>query len=764
MVMGVMLLFSLPLMAQTGKEWDDVTVTQVNREVAHTLSIPYGSESDIENNLMEASPYFLSLNGVWKFKWVPDPSQKPIDFYVPSYDVSGWDDIEVPSVWQMYGIRHNKPWDKPLYVNTGYPFTYDPVTYSVMSDRPSDWTYNNLMKNPVGSYRREFVLPSGWSERTVYVRFNGVGHGYYLWVNGQYVGYSEDSYLPSEFDITPYLQSGKNVIAAQVYRFTSGSFLECQDYWRFTGIHRDVFLWSAPKTQIRDYFFTTDLDDTYMDARARVEIDLSGPELSQGKLDVRIMDKGQIVAEMIKPVSSIHKYVLYMDVTNPKKWNAETPYLYDLVLTLKDGSVTVAGGSGNTPAGEMTYRINPSTGDKVSILGYGCMRWPTVVKGGQDEIDQDMVNELVDYALAHGVNYFDTSPAYCKGRSEHATGIALSRYPRDKYFIATKLSNFSPDTWGREASIAMYHNSLKELQVDYLDYMLLHGIGMGGMEAMKGRYLDNGILDFLVSERAAGRIRNLGFSYHGDIEVFDYLLSRHDEIKWDFVQIQLNYVDWKHAKEVNSRNTDAEYLYGELVKRNIPAIIMEPLLGGRLSNVPNHIVSRLKQRRPEDSVASWAFRFAGSPEHVLTVLSGMTYMEHLQDNLRTYSPLVPLADEDKEFLEETAQLMLKYPTVPCNDCQYCMPCPYGIDIPSILIHYNKCVNEGNLPKSSQDENYRKARRAFLVGYDRSVPRLRQANHCIGCNQCVHHCPQNIKIPEVLHRIDRFAEQLKQGTL
>jgi len=412
----------------------------------------------------------------------------------------------------------------------------------------------------------------------------------------------------------------------------------------------------------------------------------------------------------------------------------------------------------------MTYRINPSTGDKVSILGYGCMRWPTVVKGGQDEIDQDMVNELVDYALAHGVNYFDTSPAYCKGRSEHATGIALSRYPRDKYFIATKLSNFSPDTWGREASIAMYHNSLKELQVDYLDYMLLHGIGMGGMEAMKGRYLDNGILDFLVSERAAGRIRNLGFSYHGDIEVFDYLLSRHDEIKWDFVQIQLNYVDWKHAKEVNSRNTDAEYLYGELVKRNIPAIIMEPLLGGRLSNVPNHIVSRLKQRRPEDSVASWAFRFAGSPEHVLTVLSGMTYMEHLQDNLRTYSPLVPLADEDKEFLEETAQLMLKYPTVPCNDCQYCMPCPYGIDIPSILIHYNKCVNEGNLPKSSQDENYRKARRAFLVGYDRSVPRLRQANHCIGCNQCVHHCPQNIKIPEVLHRIDRFAEQLKQGTL
>ncbi len=155
------------------------------------------------------------------------------------------------------------------------------------------------------------------------------------------MGYSEDSYLPSEFDITPYLQSGKNVIAAQVYRFTSGSFLECQDYWRFTGIHRDVFLWSAPKTQIRDYFFTTDLDDTYTDARARVAIDLSGTKLSQGKLEAKIMDKGEVVAEVSRSVSSIRQYVLYMNVTNPKKWSAETPNLYDLVLTLKDGSETV---------------------------------------------------------------------------------------------------------------------------------------------------------------------------------------------------------------------------------------------------------------------------------------------------------------------------------------------------------------------------------------------------------------------------------------
>lgn len=413
------------------------------------------------------------------------------------------------------------------------------------------------------------------------------------------------------------------------------------------------------------------------------------------------------------------------------------------------------------PTDRMTYRTNPSTGDRVSILGYGCMRWPTL-PDTDGEIDQQTVNRLVDYALAHGVNYFDTSPAYCRGFSERATGIALKRHPRDRYYIATKLSNFSPETWSREESLKMYRRSFAELQTDYIDYMLLHGVGMGGMEALHGRYIDNGVLDFLLEERRAGRIRNLGFSYHGDIEVFDWLLEHHDTYRWDFVQIQLNYVDWRHAKEVNKRNTDAEYLYGELQKRGIPAVIMEPLLGGRLSNVHDHIAAKLKEYEPSASVASWAFRFAGTWPGVLTVLSGMTYMEHLQDNLRTYSPLVPLTEQDKEFLEQTAQQLLRYPTIPCNDCKYCMPCPYGLDIPAILLHFNKCINEGNMPSSSQDENYRRARRIFLVGYDRSVPRLRQADHCIGCRRCVAHCPQNINIPRQMRRIDNFVEDLKQG--
>ena len=419
------------------------------------------------------------------------------------------------------------------------------------------------------------------------------------------------------------------------------------------------------------------------------------------------------------------------------------------------------------PEGEMTYRVNPTTGDKVSLLGFGMMRLPSVggrsAREGNEPIDQEMVNRMVDYAIEHGVNYFDTSPAYCRGLSERATGIALARHPREKLFIATKLSNFNVYT--REASMEMYQKSFEELQTDYIDYYLLHSIGGGtGMQTLRDRYIDNGMLDFLLKEREAGRIRNLGFSYHGDVSVFDYLLSKHEEYKWDFVQIQLNYLDWKFAKDINPRNTNAEYLYAELDKRNIPAIIMEPLLGGRLSNVPDNVVKQLKQRDPERSVASWAFRFAGSFPKVLTVLSGMTRMEHLQDNLHSYSPLKPLTDEEFAFLQETARLMMQFDTIPCNDCKYCMPCPYGIDIPAVLLHYNKCLNEGNIASSQQDANYREARRAFLIGYDRSVPKLRQANHCIGCNQCSPHCPQSINIPAEMRRIDEYVEKLKQETL
>ena len=415
------------------------------------------------------------------------------------------------------------------------------------------------------------------------------------------------------------------------------------------------------------------------------------------------------------------------------------------------------------PTGKMTYRVNPFTKDKVSLLGYGMMRLPSKTEN-QDDYDQEMINKQVDYAIEHGVNYFDTSPVYCQGKSEACTGIALSRHKRSEYYVATKLSNFNPALQTREASIEMYRNSMKQLQVDYIDYYLLHAVG-GGMGEFNARYVDNGIMDFLLEERKAGRIRNLGFSFHGRKEVFDKILAMHSQYHWDFIQIELNYLDWHFANEISKENVDASYLYAEVHKRGIPSVIMEPLLGGRLAKLPQFLVTELKQRDPERSVASWAFRYAGTPEGVLTVLSGMTYMEHLKDNLLSYCPLKPLTRNEQKYLEQhVAQRIVGLQNIPCNDCKYCMPCPYGIDIPAIFVHYNKCKNEGMLPTDAGDENYRKLRRQYLIGLDRAVPKLRQADHCIQCGQCEPHCPQSIRIPRELKKISDYVEALRQGTL
>ena len=412
------------------------------------------------------------------------------------------------------------------------------------------------------------------------------------------------------------------------------------------------------------------------------------------------------------------------------------------------------------PVGKMTYRENPKTGEKVSLLGYGMMRLPT--KADKDnEFDQEMINKQIDYAIEHGLNYFDTSPVYCQGQSERCTGIALNRHKRSEFFVATKLSNFNRDYWSTEKAKEMYHNSMKELQVDYIDYYLLHAVG-GSMEEFNGRYVDNGMLDYLMKEREAGRIRNLGFSFHGKKAVFDEVLATHDKYHWDFVQIELNYLDWSFADEISKNNVDASYLYDELQKRGIPAVIMEPLLGGRLANLPQYLATELKTNAPERSVASWAFRYAGTPEGVLTVLSGMTYMEHLKDNLLSYCPLEPLNEKQMRYLdEEIANKIVGLENIPCNDCKYCMPCPYGIDIPAIFVHYNKCKNEGSLPMSVGDPDYRRQRRQYLISLDRVVPRDRQPDHCIQCGQCEPHCPQSIHIPRELRKIDEMIEQLKQ---
>ena len=413
--------------------------------------------------------------------------------------------------------------------------------------------------------------------------------------------------------------------------------------------------------------------------------------------------------------------------------------------------------------GQMEYRINPRNGDKVSLIGYGCMRWPMIKNAeGRDVIDQETVNGLVAYAIEHGINYFDTSPAYLQGQSERAAGIALKPYPRESYYLATKLSNFGDAS--PEASKKMFEESLRQLNTDYFDYYLLHSIGRGGKDAFKRRYVHNGMIEFLREEKAKGRIRNLGFSFHGAKHEFDYFMDLYDsgEMPWDFVQIEMNYVDWKHADGV--RNVNADYLYAELDKREIPIVIMEPLLGGRLAKVPDGISRQMKQREPDKSIASWAFRFCGSYPRVLCALSGMTGMDPLTDNIQTFTHFKPLNEEEIDFLERMATQMMEYPTVNCTDCKYCMPCPWGIDIPGIFKHYNTAVQEGRYPQTQEQKDYQKLKKAYLVSYDRAIPTLRQADHCIQCGECLTHCPQSIPIPKELQRINQFVEKLKQDTL
>ena len=331
--------------AQTGKEWDDPKTTHVNRETAHTVALPMANEADVSKNDLRLSPFYQSLDGTWKFLWVNMPSKATVAMCGTDYDDGAWTDIDVPSSWQVWGLHHNMKWDKPLYCNVAYPFSFDETSYSVMATRPDWYTYNSSMPNPVGTYRRHFTMTADWLQgHNVYVRFNGVGHGFYLWVNGQRVGYSEDSYVPAEFDITKYLVEGDNVMALQVYRFTSGSFLECQDYWRLTGIQRHCFLWAAPKVQIRDYFFTTDLDNSYKNAKADVQVEVTSgegnPVSGEWSIEAKIMDGSTIIASQTSPLTtnlSSFTTHLSMDVTAPRLWSAEAPNLYNLVLTLKDG-------------------------------------------------------------------------------------------------------------------------------------------------------------------------------------------------------------------------------------------------------------------------------------------------------------------------------------------------------------------------------------------------------------------------------------------
>ena len=395
---------------------------------------------------------------------------------------------------------------------------------------------------------------------------------------------------------------------------------------------------------------------------------------------------------------------------------------------------------------KMTYRVQHGSGEKISLLGFGMMRLPD---------DQDQVDELVDYAIAHGVNYFDTAPMYMGGRSEMLTGNTLSRFPRESYHVATKMSNQNRRLWSYDDSKRMYEQSFERLKVDYIDYYLLHSIG-GGMESLKGRFLDNGILDFLLKEREAGRIKHLGFSYHGDVRDFDWLLDHQDEYHWDFVQIQMNFLDWRHAsmRQGWRHDADAEYLYDKLEKKGVQAVIMEPLRGGAFGRMAQELTDQLKAVRPDDSTARWAFRWVGSYPNILTTLSGMNRMDHLVDNVQTFSPLEACTEAENKLLAEIADQMSGFPTIPCTTCEYCMPCPYGVNIPGNFAYYNEAVNTHILPlPDKQAADYMSRKEQFAEGLRKALPDVAKwANQCTDCEACLPKCPQQIRIPNQMARI------------
>jgi predicted aldo/keto reductase-like oxidoreductase len=402
---------------------------------------------------------------------------------------------------------------------------------------------------------------------------------------------------------------------------------------------------------------------------------------------------------------------------------------------------------GGVQDNHMTYRIQHGSGEQISLLGFGMMRLPN---------DQEEVNKLVDYAIEHGVNYFDTAPVYKGGQSEVMTGIALKRHPRNKYFVATKMSNQNPQKWSLDEAKKMYEESFKKLQVDYIDYYLLHSIGQGGMDNFNGRFINNGLLDFLLEERKAGRIKHLGFSYHGDVSVFDWLLDHQEEYHWDFVQIQMNFLDWRHAsvRGGRRRDADAEYLYNKCEKTGVQCVVMEPLRGGAFGNLAAELAGQLKTLRPDDSPARWAFRWVGSHPNILTTLSGMNLMQHLVENVQTFSPLDPCTEAENALLENIADAMSGFPTIPCTTCGYCMPCPYGVDIPSNFAYYNAAVNDHILPLPDKNApDYAEKKRLFYDGFAKALPDQKTwAQRCEDCEACLPKCPQQIRIPNQMSRI------------
>ncbi|WP_231604801.1 glycoside hydrolase family 2 TIM barrel-domain containing protein [Crateriforma conspicua] len=326
--------------APDAPDWENQHVIGINKLPPRAHSWPLAGTVAAANGQTTDSPWVRSLNGQWKFHWAKDPSSRPVDFYQPDFDATGWDSIQVPGNWQTQGFG------LPVYSNIPYPFKKDPP--NVMEDPPADFT-NHEMRNPVGSYRHTFDVPADWSGRKIVLHFAGVDSACYVWVNGQKIGYSQGSRTPAEFDVTDFVQTGKNQLAVEVYRYCDGSYLEDQDFWRLSGIFRDVYLVSSDERRIRDFFVTTDLDDAYRDAELSVQIELENRSDADATLsvDVQLLNdlneavfRDTVTTESI-PAGSKGNVALTETIQQPKLWSAETPNLYRLVLTLSDAEGTV---------------------------------------------------------------------------------------------------------------------------------------------------------------------------------------------------------------------------------------------------------------------------------------------------------------------------------------------------------------------------------------------------------------------------------------
>ncbi len=369
-----------------------------------------------------------------------------------------------------------------------------------------------------------------------------------------------------------------------------------------------------------------------------------------------------------------------------------------------------------------------NTDEQISLLGFGCMRLPKIDPEKSD-IDKTKAQEMIDYAYAHGVNYYDTAYPYHEGKSELFVGEALKKYPRESFHLASKMPVWLVEK--PEDTLKYFEEQLKKCQVEYFDFYLCHALNLDRLEIIQ----KNHIFETLQKEKEAGRIKHLGFSFHGSVEALDKIAHAYP---WDFAQIQLNYYDW------DMQNAQQEYKI--LEDLGMPVVTMEPARGGALDTLCPEALEMLKKADPKASPASWAIRFAASLPGVLTVLSGMTAMEHVTDNVATVDEFKPLTEEERELLFKVADVYKKSKTVPCTGCRYCMDCPAGVDIPAVFKIYNQyCTTENKA--------------AFVADYD-ALGESKQAHNCVACRQCCSQCPQSIDIPARMEDVVALAKKLK----